>query len=86
MSINTLPPIDLDSRSKMEYLLHLLSLERLDREGAQELKPLLEREAQNTNNPRYIKVLSKLIQMLNDYIAGRINLMPEIEVSNVANL
>jgi len=86
MNTNTLPPVDLDSRPKMEYLLKLLSLERLDRAGAQELKPLLAREYQNTTDQRYKSVLARLIKLLNDYISEKINLMPGIDISNVANL
>lgn len=86
MSSNTLPPIDLNGRFKMEYLLNLLSLERLDREGAQELRPLLEREAQNTSDERYKEVLDGLIEMLDQYIRGEINLMPNISVFKVSNI
>ena len=86
MSTNTLPPIDLNSRFKMEYLLNLLSLERLDGEGAQELKPLLEREYQNTSDQRYRDVLLGLIEYLDQYIRGEINLMPGISISKVSNL
>jgi len=86
MNTNTLPPVDLDSRPKIEYLLKLLSLERLDRAGAQELKPLLAREYQNTTDQRYKSVLARLIKLLNDYISEKINLMPGIDISNVANL
>lgn len=84
--INTLPPIDLSSRSKMEYLLKLLSLERLDREGAQELRPLLEREFQNTADQRYRKVLLGLVKILDEYIRGEIDLMPGITISKVSNV
>lgn len=78
-------PVDLD-RAKMQYLLRQLSLERLDRESAQELKPLLQREAQYTTDPRYRNVLFRLIEILDQYIRGEVNLMPELSISNVSNL
>jgi hypothetical protein len=43
MSDNTIPPVDLD-RETMIYYLRQLSQGLLDREGAQELRPLLQRE------------------------------------------
>lgn len=71
-------PVDLD-REKMQYLLRQQSLERLDREGAQELKPLLIKEAANAKDLRYRKMLFRLIDLLDKYIKGEVNLMPDLD-------
>lgn len=78
-------PVDLD-RSKMRLLLEQLALEKLDRKGAMELKPLLDREARLATDIGYKKTLIKLIETLNKYIKGEVNLMPELNVtvSNVS--
>ena len=76
MSDNTIPPVDLD-RENMVYYLRQLSQGLLDREGAQALRPLLQREletAQRQGNIESIRRLTGLIQTLDLYIAGRINL------------
>lgn len=84
MSSNTIP-INLD-RERMRYLLRQLSLERLEREDASELKTLLLKELEQTTlNPRYRKTLLRLTKILDKYIAGEINLMPEFQV-NVSNI
>lgn len=77
-------PIDLD-KSKMRLLLRDLSLEKLNKEGAQELKPLLLKESQITTDLYHRKTLFRLIDILDKYIKGEINLMPELNVS-VANV
>jgi hypothetical protein len=48
MSNNTIP-IDIDRENK-RYLLRQLSVGLLDRDGAIQLKPLLQREAQNISS------------------------------------
>jgi len=73
-------PVDLD-RSKMRLLLEQLALERLDSNGARELKPLLETEARLTMDTEYKKRLINLIETLDKYIKGEVNLMPELNVS-----
>lgn len=84
MSSNTIP-INLD-RERMRYLLRQLSLERLEREDASELKTLLLKELEQTTlDPRYRKTLLRLTKILDKYIAGEINLMPEFQV-NVSNI
>lgn len=73
-------PVDLN-RSKMRLLLEELAFERLDREGAMELKPLLETEARLTMDTEYKKRLINLIETLDKYIKGEVNLMPELNVT-----
>jgi hypothetical protein len=77
--------IKIDERELMQYLLRQLSFERLDTEGAAELKPLLERELQTVTDPKYKRTLQRLINLLDKYIRGEINLMPlpDFTVSNV---
>jgi hypothetical protein len=72
-----------NNHERMQYLLKQLSLERLDRDGAMELRPLLVEESQNTRDPRYRKILLRLIDILDKYVDGEVNLMPYITVSNV---
>jgi len=72
-------PVDLD-REKMRFLLEQLAFEQLDRKGAMELKPLLEIETRLATDIRYKKTLIKLIETLDKYIKGEVNLMPEINV------
>jgi len=45
-----------------------------------ELKPLLEIETRLATDIRYKKTLIKLIETLDKYIKGEVNLMPEINV------
>jgi hypothetical protein len=71
--------IDVD-RQKMRYLLRQLSLERLDRDGAEQLRPMLQMELDSVSDPRYRDTLSRLIKLLSRYIAGEINLMKGINV------
>jgi hypothetical protein len=76
MSDNTIPPVDLN-RENMIYYLRQLSQGLLDREGAQALRPLLQIEletAQRQGNIESIRRLTRLIQDLDLYITGRINL------------
>ena len=73
---NTIPPIDLD-RENMIYYLRQLSQGLLDIEGAQTLRPLLQREletAREQGNMESIRRLTGLIQALDLYLEGRINL------------
>jgi len=76
MSSNTIPPIDLD-RENMIYYLRQLSQGLLDIEGAQILRPLLQRElekAHEQRNRQSIIRLDRLIRDLDLYLEGRINL------------
>lgn len=83
---NTIPPIDIDYK-KMQYLLELLSIERLEKDGAIELRRLLLKESQRaTIDLRYRKTLLRLIETLDRYIKGEVNLMPEISVGNISNV
>jgi hypothetical protein len=70
-------------RERMQALLRDLSLERLDVDGAKELKQLLLRESQITMDLRYRRILLRLIDILDKYIAGEVNLMPYVTVSNL---
>jgi hypothetical protein len=76
LSTNTIPPIDLD-RENMIYYLRQLSQGLLDREGAQTLRPLLQKEleaAREQRNIESIRRLTRLIQTLDLFLEGRINL------------
>ena len=84
--------VDTDvKREKLRYLLHLLSLGKLDREHAGELKGLLIEELERIRTQDDIervereKELSALIKILDSYQLGQIDLMmhPEIIVSNI---
>jgi hypothetical protein len=77
-------PIDAE-HGKMRDLLKRLSVERLDIEGARELKQLLQKESQTAMDLRYRKTLFRLMEILDKYIAGEVNLMPELNVQ-VSNL
>jgi hypothetical protein len=78
-------------RQKMRYLLSLLSLGKLTKELAGELKPLLIEElqkARSQNDIEHQKELSALIQILDSYLLGKVNLMvqPDAIISNVSNV
>ncbi|MGC1932985.1 MAG: hypothetical protein WA667_28760, partial [Candidatus Nitrosopolaris sp.] len=71
---------------RLRYLLHLLSLGRLDRENAQDLRSLLTEELTRAGNDiERQNELSALIRILNRYIAGEVDLMvhPEVIPSNI---
>lgn len=73
-------------RERLRYLLHLLSLGRLDRENAQDLRSLLTEELTRAGNDiERQNELSALIRILNRYIAGEVDLMvhPEVIPSNI---
>jgi hypothetical protein len=81
--------VNIDSdvrRERLRYLLHLLSLGRLDRDNAQDLKGLLTQELTTaiTDKERRNE-LSALMRILNRYIAGEVDLMlhPESILSNI---
>ena len=76
--MNTLP-MDLE-RAKFRILLEDLAFEKLDIDGAIELRPLLIKEAKHTDNMRYKKILLKLIDTVDKYIKGEINLRRDIDV------
>lgn len=70
-------PVDLD-REKMNPLLERLERGALDRDGAAELKPLLQKEMQKARQKGHVDReydLQLLIDMLDSYIAGHIDLM-----------
>jgi|GEM_PF-920508 hypothetical protein len=81
--------IDKDTqREKLRYLLHLLSLGRLEREDAGELKGLLMEELKKVrkkNDFEREKELGALIKVLDSYMLGEIDLMlyPDVMVSNI---
>jgi hypothetical protein len=75
-------------REKKRYLLQLLSLGKLDRNSAGELKPLLMEElkkARAKNDIEHEKDLGALIKILDSYIIGKVDLMvyPDVVVSNI---
>jgi hypothetical protein len=81
--------INIDSdvrRERLRYLLHLLSLGRLDRDNAQDLKGLLMQELTTAiNDKERHNELSALMRILDRYIAGEVDLMlhPESILSNI---
>jgi hypothetical protein len=75
-------------REKLLYLLHLLSLGRLEREDAPDLKALLMEEilkSRKKNDFEHEKVLGALVKILDSYQLGQIDLIihPELILSNV---
>jgi hypothetical protein len=73
-------------RGSLRYLLHLLSLGRLDRENAQDLRTLLMEELARAGNViERRNELSALIKILDIYIVGEVDLMlhPEVILSNI---
>ncbi len=81
--------INIDSdvrRERLWYLLHLLSLGRLDRDNAHDLKGLLMQELTTAINDKERRnELSALMRILDRYIAGEVDLMlhPESILSNI---
>lgn len=84
MSSNTLS-INPDPEKK-RYLLNLLSMGLLDKEGAKQLRALLLKDIPSIQNIERKKRIIQLINNLNKYISGEINLMLEPQVTNVSNL
>jgi hypothetical protein len=84
MSSLSIPERDKE-KEKMRILLKHLSLEQLDREEAMELKPLLMKESQVAMDLGYRKVLFRLMEILDKYIAGEVNLSPDpiVKLANV---
>jgi hypothetical protein len=73
-------------RERLRYLLQLLSLGRLDRENAQDLRAMLREELTTAGNDvERHNELSALIRILDRYIVGEVDLMvhPEVILSNV---
>ena len=73
-------------RERLRYLLHLLSLGRLDRENAVHLRAFLTEELTGASNDiEHHNELSALIRILDKYIAGQVDLMmrPEVILSNI---
>jgi hypothetical protein len=82
-----LPSVENDvRRGRLRYLLHMLSLGRLDMENAEDLRNLLTEELTRVGNDlERQNELSALIRILNMYIAGEVDLMvhPEVIPSNI---
>jgi hypothetical protein len=80
-------PINLD-REKFNFLLQKLEQGMFDRDAVRELKPLLQAEIEEARRKgKFDRAddLSLLMDILNSYASGKINLMPEINVNvNVA--
>jgi hypothetical protein len=75
-------------RERARYLLYLLATGNLPREMAGELRDLLIEElalANKQGDLDHVNRLNALIRMLENYIAGTIDLMihPEVTVSNI---
>jgi hypothetical protein len=68
-------------RGNMRYLLEALSLGRLDRDNARQLRQLLTEELERIkNDPERLNEVSALIRILDLYINGEIDLMLHPEV------
>lgn len=88
MNSNTINIDNAVKREKKRYLLQLLSLGRLDRDSAGELKPLLMedlKKARAKNDIEHEKDLGALIKILDSYIIGKVDLMvyPDVVMSNM---
>ena len=79
-------------REKLRYLLRLLSVGKLPKEYAGDLKVLLMDELKkvrrNPNDKEDEKELGALIQILDAYMLGKVKLklQPELIVSNISNI
>lgn len=77
-------------REKLRYLLRLLSLGKLSREYAGDLKALLMDELKDSNRTQndmeYEKELHALIKILDGYLLGEIDLMMHPDNLIVSNL
>jgi len=71
---------------KKKYLLDLLSTGLLDREGAYELRTLLVKEIKFIEDIKRKRRMIGLINNLDKYISGEVNLMLEPQVTKVSNL
>ena len=70
---------------KKRYLLEMLSIGLLDKDGARELKPLLQKDILTTDNLMRKNRLSHLVKTLDAYIEDKINLMMEPYVPAPSN-
>jgi hypothetical protein len=77
-------PMD-NGTEKKRYLLEMLSIGLLDKDGARELKPLLEKDLLTTDDLIRKNRLSQMVNTLNAYLAGKINLMMEPYVPAPSN-
>lgn len=77
-------PVDIEP-DKKRYLLEMMSIGLLDRDGARELKPLLQNDILRTKDLVRKNRLLQLVNTLDDYISERINLMmkPYVKPSKV---
>jgi hypothetical protein len=84
MSYNTLP-IDLD-KEKLRYLLEKLKTRTLQREEAEELKPLVERiwydVVKQGNDPDFASEIAQMLIALDGYIHRRIELVEYVPISD----
>lgn len=84
------------SREKLDILLKRLELHMLTKDEAHELMPLLEEERNNAKrdgNVEYERVLSGLLNILDMYIANKVNLydsnidiLDRLSAMNLSNL
>jgi hypothetical protein len=85
--LSGIPNIDGEvRRGNLRYLLEALSLGRLDRDNAQQLRQLLTEELGGINNDlERQKEVSALIRILDLYINGEVDLMlhPEVIPANL---
>jgi hypothetical protein len=78
-------PVDFN-RELFDLLMARLENGMLEREAALELRPLVVAKLNSTNNPDLKKDLSILIDILDSYIAGHINLRRPPDVNRVSNV
>jgi hypothetical protein len=72
-------------RENLRYLLEALSIGRLDRDNAQQLRELLTEELGRINNDLERHMVTALIRILDLYINGEVDLMlhPEVIPANL---
>jgi hypothetical protein len=75
-------------RAEMRMLLERLGEGRLDLDGARQLRPLLVqalKEATHANDKELKSYLLGMINIIDMYLSGEINLLEPIEITNVSN-
>jgi hypothetical protein len=71
---------------KKRYFLEMMSIGLLDKDGARELKQLLQKDVMKTNDLARKNRLLQIVVKLDDYLSDKINLMmePYVKPTNVS--